>query len=116
MLLATYKCAIILLTMNTNGAIYHYSGKVITRSVKGASGGREGRKSSVAAAAYQAGERLVLDMERNPFGVEMAEKEAGLVVIHDYTPRRADMSPSNKSMHLLVRLNGSMIGKHSGIK
>jgi ATP-dependent exoDNAse (exonuclease V) alpha subunit len=78
--------------MKHEGAIYHYSGKVLTRSAKGADGGRVSRKSVVAAAAYQAGERLVLTMERNPFGVDMQEKAAGLVVVHDYSPRAGDVA------------------------
>lgn len=78
--------------MKTGGAIYHYSGKVITRSVKGADGARVSCKSVVAASAYQSGERLVLTMERNPFGIEMQEKEAGLVMVHDYTPRTGDVA------------------------
>jgi hypothetical protein len=81
-----------LLTMKTDGAIYHYSGKVVTRSAKGEGGARVSRKSAVAAAAYQAGERLVLEMERNPFGLDMAEKTAGLVVVHDYSPRAGDVA------------------------
>jgi hypothetical protein len=81
-----------LLTMKTDGAIYHYSGKVVTRSVKGEGGERVSRKSAVAAAAYQSGERLVLTMERNPFGQDMQEKMAGLVIVHDYSPRAGDVA------------------------
>jgi MobA/MobL family len=78
--------------MKTDGAIYHYSGKVVTRSVKGEGGARVSRKSAVAAAAYQAGERLVLEMERNPFGQDMQEKMAGLVIVHDYRPKAGDVA------------------------
>lgn len=78
--------------MKPDGAIFHYSGKVITRSAKGADGSRVSKKSVVAAAAYQSGERLVLTMERNPFGLDMQEKTAGLVVVHDYTPKAGDVA------------------------
>jgi hypothetical protein len=78
--------------MKTDGAIYHYSGNIVTRSVKGEGGARVSRKSAVAAAAYQSGERLVLTMERNPFGADMAEKTAGLVMVYDYRPKAGDVA------------------------
>jgi ATP-dependent exoDNAse (exonuclease V) alpha subunit len=34
----------------------------------------------------------VLTMERNPFGQDMQEKMAGLVVVHDYSPRAGDVA------------------------
>jgi hypothetical protein len=78
--------------MKSDGAIYHYSGNIVTRSVKGDGGARVSRKSAVAAAAYQSGERLVLSLERNPFGLDMQEKIAGLVIVHDYRPKAGDVA------------------------